>query len=99
MNYFHLVSTRICFIISWRNEYNNCDGISRCTSSSFKVDLKKNFFSLAFLCLNFSVKTDTKWLSWLAYQFHIIASKNQMDDTMDLQTFKTGFYFKVVCIL
>ena len=50
-----------------------------------------------------SVKSDTKWLSWLAYRFHIAANKHRnnntyMDDSMDLETFANSFYFKVVCI-
>jgi hypothetical protein len=60
--------------------------------------IKKNFIFSFYNFFYLSVKSDTKWLSWLAYQFHIIASKKQMDDSMDLETFKTSFYFKVVCI-
>jgi hypothetical protein len=55
-------------------------------------------FKISFSFFNLSVKSDTKWLSWFAYQAHIIVSKNRMDDCMDLETFKNGFYFKVVCI-
>lgn len=55
----------------------------------------------------YSLKSDTKWLSWLAYQFHMAVSKhnsaahhgNQIQDSMDLETFKKSFHFKVVCIL
>ena len=48
-----------------------------------------------------SLKSDTKWLSWLAYQFHIAvgahgSSSNQTDDSMDLAMFKKSFFFKVV---
>ena len=50
------------------------------------------------------MKTDTKWLSWLAYQFHTAVSKRfhsssngtSRDDYMDLEIFKNSFYFKVV---
>jgi len=57
------------------------------------------FFRISFF-FSLSVKSDTKWLSWLAYQFHLIVSnKNQTDGSMDLETFKNSFYFKVVCIL
>jgi hypothetical protein len=53
-----------------------------------------------------SVKSDTKWLSWIAYQFHSVTSKHRsnahnpthVDETMNLETFKANFYFKVVCI-
>jgi hypothetical protein len=52
------------------------------------------------------LKSDTKWLSWLAYQFHMAVGKGrgatyngtQLDDCMDLETFRNSFYFKVVCI-
>ena len=61
-------------------------------------------YNLILFCL--SLQTDTKWLSWLAYQFHIAVGKrrsmihngSQVDDCMDLHTFKSSFYFKVVCI-
>ncbi len=52
-------------------------------------------------------KSDTKWLSWLAYQFHIAVGahasssshRSQSDDSMDLVTFKRSFFFKVVRLL
>ena len=61
-----------------------------------------------FLCMILlSLKSDTKWLSWLAYQFHMAVSKrrnttyhdSQVQDSMDLETFKNSFYFKVVCTI
>ncbi|CAF3560809.1 unnamed protein product [Adineta steineri] len=50
-----------------------------------------------------NLKSDTKWLSWLAYQFHLAVGKRrgmtnhgtQSDDSMDLEKFKNSFYFKV----
>ncbi|CAF1166761.1 unnamed protein product [Adineta ricciae] len=50
-----------------------------------------------------NLKSDTKWLSWLAYQFHTAVGKRRsltsngipFDDSMDLETFKNSFYFKV----
>ncbi|CAF1117807.1 unnamed protein product [Rotaria sp. Silwood1] len=50
-----------------------------------------------------NLKSDTKWLSWLAYQFHMAVSKRrstthngtQLEDSMDLETFKNSFQFKV----
>ncbi|CAF4067057.1 unnamed protein product, partial [Rotaria magnacalcarata] len=50
-----------------------------------------------------NLKSDTKWLSWLAYQFHMAVSKRrntanhryQIEDSMDLETFQSSFHFKV----
>ncbi|CAF1066670.1 unnamed protein product [Adineta steineri] len=46
-----------------------------------------------------NVKSDTKWLSWLAYQFHMIAGKQRhhipTEESVNLETFKNSFYFKV----
>ncbi|CAF2319582.1 unnamed protein product [Rotaria sp. Silwood2] len=50
-----------------------------------------------------NLKSDTKWLSWLAYQFHMAVSKRrstkhnrtQIEDSMDLETFRNSFQFKV----
>lgn len=76
------------------------------TVSKFVVN---SICSSSFLSnLIFSLKTDTKWLSWLAYQFHTAVSKRfhssssnctSKDEYMDLETFQNSFYFKVVCIL
>ena len=57
-----------------------------------------------FFSFDVSLKSDTKWLSWLAYQFHTAVGKRRsltsngipFDDSMDLETFKNSFYFKVV---
>ena len=47
-----------------------------------------------------SVTSDTKWLSWLAYQFHLSVSKRRnnpsVDDRMNLELFKSSFRFKIV---
>jgi hypothetical protein len=61
------------------------------------LNIYKNF--LFFLL---SVNSDTKWISWITYQFHIAVTKRRnntiVEDSMDLATFKNSFYFKVVCI-
>jgi hypothetical protein len=57
--------------------------------------------SFEFFLFSFSVKSDTKWISWIAYQFHMAAIKQRYNsdakDSMDLETFKSSFYFKIVC--
>ena len=60
---------------------------------------------LSLFVSSFSLKSDTKWLSWLAYQFHMAVATptgsthrrtTSNDNSMDLSTFKRSFAFKVV---
>ena len=100
-----LVSTRFRSVISRWSQLIKYHGIRRSTSNSFEV--RHPFIpSFSFEFRIFSLKTDTKWLSWLAYQFHTAVSKRFHSSTgtskheyMDLDTFKNSFYFKVVCIV
>jgi hypothetical protein len=67
--------------------------------SKFVVIFFTNLYFHHFF-FHLSVKSDIKWLSWVAYQFHIAVAKSRnnthMEDCMDLVTFKNSFYFKVV---
>ena len=66
------------------------------------IFIRSSFIEMThFYC---SLKSDTKWLSWLAYQFHMavsghggaIGNLHSNGESMNIETFKKSFYFKVV---
>lgn len=99
-----LVPSRIRLVISRRIQSVDDDGIPRCSPRGVQVRLFLSLVRCHRRCSS-SVKSDTKWLSWIAHQFHTTVSKHSrthahsnppVDETMDLETFKNSFYFKVV---
>ena len=103
-----LVSKRIHSSVSERNEPTEYHGIHRHASIRFQVCSTASRRHTRHWCcfLRSSLKSDTKWLSWLAYQFHMAVDRSRgttaedpnPEDSMDLETFKNSFHFKVVRI-
>ena len=101
-----LVPTGIRPAVPRRVESVDRDGIPRHSPRRLQVRFTRLFVLLVHRRSS-SVKSDTKWLAWIAYQFHTAVNKQHRtnvpnnphsDETMDLETFKNSFYFKVVRI-